>query len=113
MAHGSSSRTSARLTRRAFTEGAALAAGAMALPLPPPAPPTPTRPAPADWEPLDDALAQMEDRGAEYAGGLANHGPMAAEALCALGRGERAAAWVAGYRKRLDDPAPPASASPR
>jgi hypothetical protein len=106
MADGSSSRTSARLTRRAFTKRAALAVGAVALPLAPSTPGPRTSPAPRDWEPLDDALAQMEGRGAEYGFGLANHGPMAAEALCALGRGDRAGAWVSSYRKRLDDPVP-------
>ena len=34
---------------------------------------------------LDDALARFEPTSLEYGPGLANHGPMAAEALCALG----------------------------
>jgi hypothetical protein len=37
--------------------------------------------------------------------GLSNHGPMAAEALGALDRGELAPAWAERYRSRLD-PAP-------
>jgi hypothetical protein len=47
-----------------------------------------------------DALEQALER----LGGLAlltNHGPMAAEALVALGRAERVAAWVEGYRRRF------------
>jgi hypothetical protein len=102
MSHGLSSRTSARLSRRAFARTAALAAGAVVLPLPAGPPESAAR----SWEPLDEALGVLEGRGAEYGVGLANHGPMAAEALCALGRGDRAAAWAAGYRTRLDDPLP-------
>jgi hypothetical protein len=57
---------------------------------------------------LDEALAMLADSGPEFGGGLSNHGPMAAEALCAMGRGEQAVAWVERYRKRLE-PAPQAS----
>jgi hypothetical protein len=53
---------------------------------------------------LDEALAMLADRGPEFGGGLSNHGPMAAEALCAMGRGERAVAWVERYRLRLEPP---------
>jgi hypothetical protein len=108
MDDGSSSRDPQRLTRRAFTSKAALAAAALALP--PPARVGAAAAAPEAWEPLDEALALLEGRGAEYGFGLANHGPMAAEALCAMGRGDRAADWVSGYRKRLEDPAPPREA---
>src|ERR1700722_16961960 len=41
--------------------------------------------------------------------GLANHGPMAAEALAHLGRPDAIPAWVARYRARLDDAPPPES----
>ncbi|MGE0600382.1 MAG: questin oxidase family protein [Dehalococcoidia bacterium] len=53
---------------------------------------------------LDQALSMMGDCGPEFGGnGLSNHGPMAAEALTALGRGEDVEDWVARYRKRLDE----------
>ena len=57
---------------------------------------------------IDEALEVLEGAGPEYAGGLANHGPMAAEALYALGRGDAAPDWARGYRKRLQE-APAAS----
>jgi hypothetical protein len=50
---------------------------------------------------LDEALEILEDTGPEFAGGLANHGPMAAEALVALGRDDDVVPWVEGYRRRL------------
>jgi hypothetical protein len=52
-------------------------------------------------EAIEDALALLAQTGPEYAGGLANHGPMAAEALVALGRPESVVPWVEGYRRRL------------
>ncbi|MFN0145145.1 MAG: hypothetical protein ACKVT1_01430 [Dehalococcoidia bacterium] len=52
---------------------------------------------------IDDALEMLVDRGPEFHGGLSNHGPMAAEALMALGRGEAMVPWVERYRSRLDD----------
>lgn len=54
-------------------------------------------------EALDDALDRLAGTGPEYHGGLANHGPMAAEALVRLGRSEAVAPWVDGYRKKLQD----------
>src|SRR5258708_31292064 len=42
--------------------------------------------------------------------GLANHGPMAAEALAHLGRHDAIAGWVAMYGARLDEAPPPAQA---
>ncbi len=39
--------------------------------------------------------------GPEFASGLSNHGPMGAEALCALGRPAAVEDWVFRYRKRL------------
>jgi hypothetical protein len=50
---------------------------------------------------MDDALAILEGTGPEYTGGLSNHGPMAAEALFALGRAEAALPWTERYRTRL------------
>jgi hypothetical protein len=52
---------------------------------------------------IDDALEILEDTGPEFGGGLANHGPMAAEALVALGRSDAVIPWVERYRARLQD----------
>jgi hypothetical protein len=63
---------------------------------------------------LDLALERFARTGPEYRGGLANHGPMAAEALVALGRSDAIATWVERYASRLGpspsagDPIPPA-----
>lgn len=51
---------------------------------------------------MDEALIRLARTGPEYAGGLANHAPMAAEALCALGREDSVSAWLDGYAPRLD-----------
>lgn len=51
----------------------------------------------------DEALELFEGCGAEFAGGLANHGPMAADALLAMGRPEAVVGWSERYRTRLDD----------
>jgi hypothetical protein len=53
---------------------------------------------------LDLALERFAGTGPEYYGGLANHGPMAAEALVALGRADSVASWVEGYVGRLAPP---------
>jgi len=50
---------------------------------------------------IDEALEILEDTGPEFAGGLANHGPMAAEALLALGRPDAVVPWVERYKQRL------------
>ncbi|HEX3333654.1 MAG TPA: questin oxidase family protein [Acidimicrobiales bacterium] len=57
---------------------------------------------------LDDALTVFAATAPNYGPlGLANHGPMAAEALSHLGRDDAIAGWVAHYRPRLDEaPAP-------
>jgi len=57
---------------------------------------------------MEDALEILAPTGPEYHGGLANHGPMAAQALIALERPESVVAWVESYRKRLQ-PHPPGS----
>jgi hypothetical protein len=51
---------------------------------------------------LDLALERFASTGPEYWGGLANHGPMAAEALVAMGRADAVARWVDGYVGRLE-----------
>lgn len=49
----------------------------------------------------------LGDCGPEFgSNGLSNHGPMAAEALTALGRGEEVEDWVSRYKKRLDERPP-------
>lgn len=50
---------------------------------------------------LEQALEMMQGLAP-----LTNHGPMAAEALVALGRGGQVVAWVEGYRRRFADAAP-------
>jgi questin oxidase-like protein len=52
-------------------------------------------------EALEEALGRLGRTGPEYAGGLANHGPMAAEALVALGRSEAVGPWVDRYSRSL------------
>lgn len=56
---------------------------------------------------MDQALSMLGGCGPEFGGiGLSNHGPMAAEALVALGRGDAVEDWVEKYRKRLDQRPP-------
>jgi len=55
---------------------------------------------------LDLALERFAHTGPEYNGRLANHGPMAAEALVTLGRADAVAGWVEGYASRLGPPPP-------
>jgi Questin oxidase-like len=58
---------------------------------------------------LDDALTVFAGTAPAYGPlGLANHGPMVAEALAHLGRADAIPGWVARYRARLDDAPPPA-----
>ncbi|GBE66063.1 hypothetical protein MFM001_25250 [Mycobacterium sp. MFM001] len=59
-----------------------------------------------------DAMAEAYRRldGLGYERGendFANHGPMAAEALCALGFGDEVASWVEDYKRRMDHHDPP------
>ncbi|MGD8397018.1 MAG: questin oxidase family protein [Candidatus Eiseniibacteriota bacterium] len=51
---------------------------------------------------MDEILHVLRDTAPEFSGGLSNHGPMAAEALIALGRADVALAWAEVYRKRLE-----------
>src|SRR5215468_7765102 len=52
---------------------------------------------------MEDALALLAKTGPEYSGRLANHGPMAAEALVRLARPDAVVPWVEKYKKRLHD----------
>src|SRR5215475_1024375 len=59
---------------------------------------------------FDEALERLRGTGSEVAGGAApNHGPMAAEALVALGRHDIVVAWADRYRRQLDAMPPPSS----
>src|SRR5215468_11983739 len=59
---------------------------------------------------LDDALDRLQGTGAEVkGGGDPNHGPMAAEALVALGRADAVVKWTDRYRQALG-PMPPTTA---
>ena len=50
---------------------------------------------------LDDALETLAPYGTELKNGNSNHGPMVAEALCALGRPDAVMPWIARYRERM------------
>ena len=63
----------------------------------------------ASYAPLDDALEIMAGYGPDLANGLTSHAPMAAEALCALGRADAVIPWVERYRRGML-PRPPAHA---
>src|ERR1700736_5735733 len=65
-------------------------------------------PAPS-YAPLDEALEILAPYGIELRNGNSNHGPMVAEALCAMGRPDAVPAWIARYRERML-PRPEASA---
>jgi hypothetical protein len=52
-------------------------------------------------EAMEDALSLLAPTGPEYHGRLANHGPMAAQALVALDRPDAVVPWVEKYRRRL------------
>ncbi len=51
---------------------------------------------------LLDALDRLRDTGPEFDGFLANHGPMAAEALTRIGGTDVIPRWVDRYKPRLD-----------
>ena len=50
---------------------------------------------------IDDALERLRHTGPEEPGGAPNHGPMAAEALVALGCDNIVPQWVDHYRLQL------------
>ena len=52
---------------------------------------------------IDEMLDLLSFASTEQANGNANHGPMASEALFALGRDEAVLPWVEDYRNRLID----------
>lgn len=60
---------------------------------------------------INDALDRLDDLGYERGGDadLANHGPMAAEALAVLGHGDEVPGWVRGYRAAMDHHEPPSA----
>jgi len=59
---------------------------------------------------VNDALERLDDLGYERGtqGDLANHGPMGAETLAALGYGDRVAGWAEEYRTVMPHHDPPA-----
>lgn len=63
-------------------------------------------PSPRRIQAMEAALEILAPTGPEYHGGLANHGPMAAQALVALERPESVVPWVEKYRRALQ-PHPP------
>jgi hypothetical protein len=64
-----------------------------------------------ETEALDDALTVFATTAPNYSAiGLANHGPMVAEALAHLGRHDAIPGWVAQYRRRLEEAPAPARA---
>ncbi len=89
-------------SRRRFLRHAAMAASATCV-----APGILARPGAPKGNPMkaseamEDALALLAPTGPEYAGRLANHGPMAAEALVVLDRPDAVVPWVERYKKRL------------
>jgi hypothetical protein len=82
--------------RRFLRQTAAAASAACAAPALGPA----AAPGKGD-QALEDALELLAPTGPEYDGRLANHGPMAAEALVALERPDSVVPWVERYRRRL------------
>jgi hypothetical protein len=61
-----------------------------------------------NYDCIDETYAIFAGTGPEFAGGLSNHGPMAAEAIAALGRPDAVLKWANRYAKRLE-PHPSAS----
>ena len=51
---------------------------------------------------LDEGLEILAGYGPEYSGGLSNHGPMGADALVRLGRGDAVPTWAEQYRRILE-----------
>lgn len=55
----------------------------------------------AAYTSMDEALDILFSYGPDLSNGLTSHAPMAAEALCALGRPEAVLPWIDGYRKGM------------
>jgi hypothetical protein len=51
---------------------------------------------------LDEALEMLRPYGVELHNGNSNHAPMAAEAMCVLGRSDAVIEWVDRYRRSLE-----------
>lgn len=95
-----------RLDRRAFVRLTALASASCLLPFSlARRPPAPADGAPAG--PLDEALEIIARTGPEYNGLLANHAPMGAEALAAMGRADAILPWLAWYQSKKNLQPPP------
>jgi hypothetical protein len=58
---------------------------------------------------IDAALDLLHHTGPEFGGGLSNHGPMAAEAMLAMGRPDAILPWVERYQSRLPERPTPAA----
>ncbi|MBP6014677.1 MAG: DUF4243 domain-containing protein [Alphaproteobacteria bacterium] len=52
----------------------------------------------ANYQRFDEALELLTALGPDLTNGMTSHVPMVAEALCAMGHGETAVAWVARHR---------------
>src|SRR5262245_47958586 len=61
----------------------------------------------ATYSSMEEALAMLSAYGPDLANGLTSHAPMAAEALCAMGRSDAVIPWLEIYRKGML-PRPPA-----
>lgn len=53
---------------------------------------------------FDDVLERFARTGPEFGPGLSNHGPMAVDALVAMGRGDAISGWADWYLPRLSEP---------
>ncbi len=56
----------------------------------------------ANYDSIDETYSIFAQTGPEYRGGLSNHGPMASEALCAMGHSDAVGEWAQRYKKRLE-----------
>lgn len=61
---------------------------------------------------LDEAYQRLRHTGPERDGWLANHAPMAAEALTRRGYADTVHRWLDGYADRLEERAPGHPAHP-
>src|SRR5258706_15389794 len=62
-----------------------------------------------DYSRLDEALEMLRPYGTELHNGNSNHAPMAAEAMCMLGRSDAVIDWVDRYRNSLEPAGKPSS----